>query len=76
MGHVHYLLHEEDPQLLGAVGVLAPAELPEGVLVVTDKSPDDGMGFAIIFSMRSLLINSRIRIQAILTFSPLSSQKR
>ena len=40
-GRVHDLLHQQDPQLLGAVGVVVPAELPEGVLVVTDQSPDD-----------------------------------
>ena len=43
-GRVHDLLHQEDPQLLGAVRVVVPAELPKGVLVVTDQSPDDGWG--------------------------------
>ena len=40
-GRVHDLLHQQDPQLLGAVGVVVAAELSKGVLVVTDQSPDD-----------------------------------
>ena len=50
-GHVlgvHDLPHQEDPQLLGAVGVVGPAELSQGVLVVTDQSPG-GMGYSVIF---------------------------
>ena len=51
-GHVpsvHYLSHQEDSQLLGALRVVIPAQLSQCVLVVTDQSPDDGMSYPVIF---------------------------
>ena len=46
------LPHEEDAQLLGAVRVVLPAELPQGVLVVPDQSPDgDGVSYSVSYHL-------------------------
>ena len=49
---VHDLPHKEDPQFLGGVRVLIPAELPQGILVVADQSPDgDGVSYSVSYHL-------------------------